>query len=229
MRRSLMPARHAAGRRAELAGSEAHGQLLARLRGADRGSVAQRSPMAGRHSRARRPAIPTYRRPSVLVMYREDHKFLLDTRHSEAGPVRPRTTTSSLPRSPGARACRPSSRRRRCSRRWHAASRRAAGCSPSSPRARIRRSRSIQKVWPGENPFQVDRHALLAALQGRAGARGPRLPAGCAAGRQVDLPLPDAHAAVGDLRPHRHVDAVRGMECRDLRQPDRGRAARVGR
>ena len=27
----------------------------------------------------------------------------------------------------------------------------------------------IQKVWPGENPFQVDRHALLSALKAELG------------------------------------------------------------
>ena len=33
----------------------------------------------------------------------------------------------------------------------------------------------IQKLWPGENPFQVDRHELLAALKHRAGRRRARL------------------------------------------------------
>ena len=84
----------------------------------------------------------------------------------------------------------------------------------------------VQRLWPGENPFQVDRHELLAALKTELGRDARDFTLARAARRQGDLPLRDAHAAVGDRRSHRHLDAVRGLERRHLRQPDRGRAPR---
>ena len=87
----------------------------------------------------------------------------------------------------------------------------------------------VQKLWPDEDPFKVDRRQLLAALKSRTRARGERFHARGAGGRQVDLPLRDAHAADRDRRPHRHVDPVRRVERGDLRQPDRGGAPRRGR
>ena len=76
-----------------------------RVRRADRGAGAvlahgwetKPSPMTGN---------PTYVRPSVLVLYREDHEFLLDGVIPQPGSARRATTTSSSPRSRGARACR---------------------------------------------------------------------------------------------------------------------------
>ena len=70
---------------------------------------------------------PVYERPVVLVIYRDDHKFLLDQIVPEAAAAPSPITTSSSPRSPIARAPRSSSRPSACWRRWRARSARAAG------------------------------------------------------------------------------------------------------
>ena len=82
-------------------------RLGLRVLRADRGAGAR--PRGGLARRRPSPVTgnPTYVQPSVLVLYREDHEFLLDT--VIPGPGAPGgSTTSSSPRSRGARACRPS-------------------------------------------------------------------------------------------------------------------------
>jgi hypothetical protein len=111
---------------------------------------------------------PTYRRPSVLVMYREDHKFLLDTVIPKPGrppedydlilasqPWRARMSADFKAKkvlAPLARALAPGGRLLAIQ---------SAGKDPALE--------VIQKVWPGENPFQVDRHALLSGLKAELG------------------------------------------------------------
>ena len=60
---------------------------------------------------------PVYDRPVVLVIYREDHKFLLDSR-SLAPAARSRIMISSSPRSPIGRAPQSISRRAGWWHRW---------------------------------------------------------------------------------------------------------------
>jgi hypothetical protein len=111
---------------------------------------------------------PTYVRPSVLILYREDYKFLLDGVIPKPGRIsesydlivasqpwrarmsaefKARTVLAPLTRSlaPGGRLLGIQS----------------AGGDPALE--------IIQKLWPDENPFQVDRHALLAALKQELG------------------------------------------------------------
>jgi hypothetical protein len=111
---------------------------------------------------------PVYVRPSVLVIYREDHKFLLD------GVIpRPGRTLESYDLI-------------LASQPWRA--RMSADFKAQKVLAPLARSLAsggrllvvqsygrdpgleiIQKLWPGENPFQIDRHALLAALRSELG------------------------------------------------------------
>ena len=111
---------------------------------------------------------PVYARPSVLVMYREDHKFLLDAVIPRPGhvfetydlivasqPWRARTSAefkASRVLAPLTRSLAPGGRLLGIQ---------SAGRDPALE--------IIQKLWPGENPFQVDRHALLAALKNELG------------------------------------------------------------
>jgi hypothetical protein len=104
----------------------------------------------------------------VLVVYREDHKFLLDTVIPRPGrpplhydlilasqPWRARMSAefkASRVLAPLARALAPGGRLL------------AIQSAGGDPALEI-----IQKLWPGENPFQADRHTLLAALKTELG------------------------------------------------------------
>jgi hypothetical protein len=106
---------------------------------------------------------PTYVRPSVLVLYRQDHEFLLDS-------VIPR------PRQfPGEYDFILASQpwRARMNATFKAEKILAPLARSLAPGGRLLTIQSIgrdpaleivQKLWPDENPFQVDRHALLGAL-----------------------------------------------------------------
>jgi hypothetical protein len=111
---------------------------------------------------------PVYQRPSVLVLYREDHKFLLDSVIPKPG----RTFESYdliLASQPW---------RARMSAQFKAQKVLGPLTRSLTPGGRLLAIQSagrdpaleiIQKVWPDENPFQVDRHALLAALKNELG------------------------------------------------------------
>ncbi len=111
---------------------------------------------------------PVYVRPSVLVLYREDHRFLLDRVIPKPG-VSSKATTWWSPRSRGAHACPRASRRSRVL---------APLTRSLAPGGRLLAIQSygrdagleiVQRLWPDENPFQVDRHELLAALRAELG------------------------------------------------------------
>jgi hypothetical protein len=111
---------------------------------------------------------PTYIRPSVLVIYREDHKFLLDGVIPRPGhtfgdydlivasqPWRARMSAEFKAQkvlAPLARSLAPGGRMLAIQSYGH------------DPALEI-----IRKVWPGEDPFKVDRHQLLAALRAELG------------------------------------------------------------
>jgi hypothetical protein len=111
---------------------------------------------------------PTYVRPSVLVIYREDHKFLLDSVIPKPG----RTFESYdliLASQPW---------RARVSAQFKAAKVLAPLARSLAPGGRLLAIQScgndpgleiIQKLWPDENPFQLDRHQLVAALRAELG------------------------------------------------------------
>src|SRR5271154_803625 len=111
---------------------------------------------------------PTYVRPSVLIIYREDHKFLLDAVIPKPGrvyesydlilasqPWRARMSASFKAQKvllPLTRSLAPGGRLL------------AIQSCGADPGLEI-----VQKLWPGENPFQVDRHQLIAALKQELG------------------------------------------------------------
>lgn len=107
---------------------------------------------------------PVYARPSVLVVYRADHGFLLDRviprAGLEAGPYD--LIVASQPW------------RARVSARFKAEKVLAPLVRSLGPEGRLLAVQSyghdpaleiIQRLWPGEDPFQVDRRELLAALE----------------------------------------------------------------
>ena len=169
-----------------------------------------------------------YQRPSVLVIYREDHKFLLDSVIPKPGRIF-ESYDLILASQPW---------RARMSAEFKAQKvlapltrSLAAGRTPARDpvvRAKIPRSRSSRSSGRAKNPFQVDRHALLAALKKSSAATRATytltaLPDDKAIFRYEMHTLPSEISG-----PHRHLDAVRRLERRHLREPDRGRAPRAG-
>ena len=111
---------------------------------------------------------PAYVRPTVLIMYRRDHRFLLDTVIPQPGraaanydlviasqPWRARMHADFKARnvlSPLVRSLAPGGRML------------AVQSFGEDPGLEI-----IQRVWPGENPFIVNRHELLRTLKSELG------------------------------------------------------------
>jgi hypothetical protein len=111
---------------------------------------------------------PTYVRPSVLVIYRDDHKFLLDAVIPKPGRVF-ESYDFILASQPW---------RARMSAKFKAEKVLAPLVRSLTPGGRLLAIQSwghdpgleiVQKLWPGENPFQVDRHQLIAALKTELG------------------------------------------------------------
>ena len=114
---------------------------------------------------------PVYERPVCLVLYRDDHRFLLDPIIPHPGraeanfdlviasqPYRASSSTEFKAKrviAPLARALRPGGRLI------------AIHSHGNDPGMEI-----IRKVWPGENPFVSDRHAILRAVKQELGAAG---------------------------------------------------------
>ncbi len=117
---------------------------------------------------------PVYERPVVLVLYREDHKFLLDPIISRPGgtmanydlviasqPYRARASLDFKAKrviAPLARAIGPGGRLIGIHSHGH------------DPGMEI-----IDKVWPGDNPFTHDRHQILKAAKHELGPAGREL------------------------------------------------------
>jgi hypothetical protein len=114
---------------------------------------------------------PVYERPVVLVVYREDHKFLLDPIIPRPGgtvanydlviasqPYRARASLEFKAKrviAPLARALGPGGRLI------------AIHSHGNDPGMEI-----IQKVWPGDNPFIHDRHQIMKAVKHELGPAG---------------------------------------------------------
>ena len=117
---------------------------------------------------------PVYEKPVVLVIYRDDHKFLLDQARPRRGftnaeydlviasqPYRARAPIEFKAKrvvAPLARSLAPGGRLIAIHSHGH------------DPGLEV-----IQKVWPGENPFTTDRHALLRATKAELGSAGREL------------------------------------------------------
>jgi hypothetical protein len=111
---------------------------------------------------------PTYVRPSVLVIYREDHRFLLDSVIPKPGRVF-ESYDFILASQPW---------RARMSADFKAEKVLAPLVRSLAPGGRLLAIQScgndpgleiVQKLWPKENPFQVNRHQLIAALKAELG------------------------------------------------------------
>lgn len=114
---------------------------------------------------------PVYERPVVLVLYREDHRFLLDPIIPKPGgtlanydlviasqPYRARASLEFKAKrvvAPLARALGPGGRLI------------AIHSHGNDPGMEI-----IQKVWPGDNPFVHDRHQIMKAVKHELGTAG---------------------------------------------------------
>ncbi|MBM4219276.1 MAG: hypothetical protein FJ171_06490 [Gammaproteobacteria bacterium] len=108
---------------------------------------------------------PVYARPSVLVVFREDHAFLLDRVIPRAGQEAAGPYDLIVASQPW---------RARMSARFKAEKVLAPLVCSLAPDGRRLAVQSygrdpaleiIQRLWPDENPFQIDRHQLLAALR----------------------------------------------------------------
>jgi hypothetical protein len=111
---------------------------------------------------------PVYVRPSVLVLYREDHKFVLDNVVPKPGHVFENydLVVASQPW------------RARMSAEFKAKKVLGPLTRSLAPGGRLLAIQSygrdpgleiIQRLWPDENPFRTDRHELLAALRNELG------------------------------------------------------------
>jgi hypothetical protein len=114
---------------------------------------------------------PIYEKPVVLVLYREDYKFLLDPMRPRRGAARADydLVIASLPY------------RARATVEFKAAKVVAPLARSLAPGGRLIGIHShgndpgleiIQKIWPGENPFMTDRHQLLRAAKAELGSAG---------------------------------------------------------
>jgi hypothetical protein len=111
---------------------------------------------------------PIHVRPSVLVIYREDHGFMLNSVIPKPGQTF-ESYDLILASQPW---------RARMSAEFKAQKVLAPLARSLSPGGRMLAIQSygrdpaleiIQRLWPGENPFRVDRHQLLAALKRELG------------------------------------------------------------
>jgi hypothetical protein len=111
---------------------------------------------------------PVYVRPSVLVVYREDHKFLLDRVIPKPGQTS-ESYDLILASQPW---------RARMSAKFKAQKVLAPLSRSLAPNGRLLVIQSygrdpaleiIQTLWPDEDPFQVDRRQLIAALKAELG------------------------------------------------------------
>jgi hypothetical protein len=136
--------------------------------------IADLHPFLAEHWRAKASKLtgnPLYEKPVVLVIYREDHKFLLDQVRPRRGatradydlviasqPYRARAPVEFKAKkviAPLARGLGPGGRLI------------AIHSHGRDPGLEI-----IQKVWPGENPFTTDRHQMLRAVKAELGSAG---------------------------------------------------------
>ena len=114
---------------------------------------------------------PIYEKPVVLVIYRDDHRFLLDSVRPRRGATR--ADYDLVMASQPYRARAPVEFKAR-----KVIAPLARGLGPGGRLIGIHSHGDdpgleiIQKVWPGENPFTTDRHQLLRATKTELGSAG---------------------------------------------------------
>ncbi len=168
---------------------------------------------------------PVYERPVVLVIYREDHRFLLDPIIPKPGgtlanydlviasqPYRARAPLEFKAKrviAPLARALGPGGRLIAIHSHGH------------DPGMEI-----IQRVWPDDNPFIHDRHQILKAVKQELGPAGRELNFNAYADNR-SLFRYEMHTLPSEISEFdRHLDSVRRLERGDLCGAGRGRPAR---
>jgi len=133
--------------------------------------ITELQPFLSQHWRAKvssKSGNPVYEKPVVLVLYRDDHRFLLDA-------VRPRRGVA---RADYDMIIASQPYRARASVEFKASRVVAPLTRALGPGGRLLGMHShgddpgleiIQRVWPGENPFVTDRHQLLRAVKTELG------------------------------------------------------------
>ncbi len=133
--------------------------------------ITELQPFLSQHWRAKvspKSGNPVYEKPVVLVLYRDDHRFLLDSVRPRRGVARADydLVIASQPY------------RARASVEFKASRVVAPLTRALGPGGRLLGMHShgddpgleiIQRVWPGENPFVTDRHQLLRAVKTELG------------------------------------------------------------
>ncbi|HEV2301412.1 MAG TPA: hypothetical protein VGR91_07570 [Stellaceae bacterium] len=136
--------------------------------------ITQLQPFLAEHWRARMSRTsgnPVYEKPVVLVIYRDDHKFLLDQVRPRRGQCRADydLVIASQPY------------RARAPLEFKAERVIAPLAKSLAPGGRLLAIHShgadpgleiVQRIWPGENPFTTDRRALLKAAKAALGPSG---------------------------------------------------------
>ena len=178
---------------------------------------------------APRTGNPVYERPVVLVVYREDHRFLLDPIIPKPGgtiadydlviasqPYRARASLEFKAKrviAPLARALGPGGRLIGIHSHGHDP---GHGDHPA-------------RSGPSDNPFIHDRHQILKAVKHELGAAGRDLNFNAYADNRA-LFRYDMHTLPSEISEFdRHLDSVRGLERGDLCGAGRGSPARRGR
>ncbi|MFO1295309.1 MAG: hypothetical protein U1F25_01685 [Rubrivivax sp.] len=173
---------------------------------------------------------PIYERPVVLVIYRDDYRFLLDRTIPRQGQAQADfdLVIASQPY------------RARVSAEFKAQKVVAPLVRALGPGGRLLGIHScgndpgleiVQRIWPGEQPFVNDRHDVLSAVRHEPAGTAP-LQLQRLRRQPRRVPLRHAHAAergcLGSRLGDRHFDALRRLERRRLRGADRRRAPGTG-
>jgi len=160
---------------------------------------------------------PIYVRPSVLVIYRRDHRFLLDGTIPRPGQVAGNydLVLASQPW------------RARMSAQFKVERVLGPLVRSLAPSGRVLAVQSygsdaglelVREIWPDEDPFKVNRHELIKALKEELGRETHNYNF-IAASDAKSLLRYEMHTLPSE---HRYLDAVCGLECGHLRCADRG-------
>ena len=170
---------------------------------------------------------PMYEKPAVLVIYREDCRFLLDQVIPFPGGVRADYDLVIASHPYRARASTEFKARKVITplTRSLAAGGRLIGIHAcgGDPGMEI-----VQQVWPGEDPFVTNRHDLLRTVKNELGQQACPLQLLRLVGRQGPVPAPDAHPARRDRSSAARRSAPRRCSRPGTRRPTTPRSRTTG-